>query len=366
MKICLFGHPYAPIGMGEQLASFSQAMSEVYMDHKIFDIYGEKDRSCREWLSPKQTDEVNGHDVRIFHINGDEVQNVLTHLPNMDLNEGINIIVPAWELEYYPDVWRESINIFDEVWAISGYVKNMFSGWPRPVVRYVGQCAERENGLLYPKKYFGIKGSSLVFLAFYDQSSYFTRKNPSYFIDMYKELRKRHPYCKFQFVVKSKNFSEKSDLVVDEHDENIIYINKNLDYDEVTSLIDCCDVFVSLHRAEGFGRGPAEAVMREKVSIVTNYSGVEDYSEDISIKTVNFEMIPLKDGEYPHGLGQQWADPDIEQAIDIASKMITDHENGEFIKNYHDDPEAGHVVRSVASRLAVGNNILTNLAQIVS
>ena len=369
MKIQVFGHPYAPIGMGEQLASFSRALDAVYLQHTIYDIYGSgaEWKSTRSWLNAKESTNPNEAEVRIFHINGDEVVPCLARLEKnrFDLQGGKNIIVPAWELPTYPQVWHEGINRFDEVWTISHFVEKIFSDtWVKPTVKYVGQSAEREKGMHYPRKYFGIRDSSLVFLSFFDQSSYFTRKNPLALVEFYKKLRKKHPYSDFQLVLKVKNVNKKSDFILDAFDENVILIDKNLSYEETTGMIDCCDIFMSLHRSEGFGRGAAEAVLRGKRALITDYSGVEDYSKDEAVLPVSYDLIEVKEGEYPHHEGQVWADPHIGDAVEKASKVIEEWEmgktNGHFFLEH---AEAGMEVQSVASHFAVGYNVIVNLIQ---
>jgi len=369
MNIQLFGHPYAPIGMGEQLASFSKALDAVYLRHTIYDIYNysQEWRSTKVWLNAKETRDPNAADIRIFHINGDEIETCLEYLEKngFNFNAGKNIIIPAWELAKYPKLWHKDINKFDEIWAISHFVEKIFmNNWVKSKVRYVGQSAEREKGLLYPRKYFGIKDSSLVFLSFFDQSSYFSRKNPLALVEFYKKLRMKHPYSDFQLVLKVKNINKKSNFILDAFDENVILINKNLSYDETTGIIDCCDVFVSLHRSEGFGRGAAEAVLRNKRAIITNYSGVEDYSTDDAVIPISYKLIDVKKEEYPHHEGQVWADPDIDEAVEKASKIIDEWETGQtnghfFEKNIN----AGLTVQSVASHFAVGYNVIINLMQ---
>ena len=366
MKVCLFGHPYAPIGMGEQLASFSDALDVCYFNHQIYDIYGSdaKPKDIRPWLIRKESNDNNGADVRIFHINGDEIEPCINHLEKRGLifSNSYNIIVPAWELPIYPKDWRPGINRFDEVWSISKYVEKMFLGWAKPIVRYVGQSAQRRNGVIFPRKYFGIKDSAIVFLSFFDQSSFFTRKNPEALIEFYDKLRKIFPYGDFQMVLKAKDMNRESSFGLQKQYNNLIFINGNLTYDEITSLIDSADIFVCLHRAEGFGRGPAEAVLRKKRAILTNYSGVEDYASDPAILPVDYDLIALKKGDYPHYKGQMWADPKVEEAVVLAKGLIKEHQQG--ISNqifYSDNPEAGKIVQSVASNFSVGTRILENL-----
>jgi len=370
MRILLIGHPYAPIGMGEQIASFSMALDSVYVPHKIYDIFGtpeeQKDKS-RPWLKEKETNDPNWGDIRIFHINGDEIENCLNVLKQrgFKFEAGKNIIVPAWELSKYPEVWRDKINLFDEIWAISYFVKEVFSdNWVKPKVKYVGQATERRKGVLYPRKYFGIRDSALVFLGFFDQSSYFTRKNPYALLEFYKKLRERYPYGDFQLVLKVKNINKQAQIELEKLDENVIIINDNLSYDEVTSLIDCCDVFVSLHRSEGFGRGPAEAVLRGKRAIVTDYGGVRDYSDDKAILKVSYSLVEVKEGEYPHSEGQLWAEPNINEAVGKASMLIEEWKQGFTNAHFFEqNPDAGDIVWNIASNLAVGERILRNILE---
>ncbi len=372
MTICIYGHPYSSLGTGEQLASFSRALDSCQVEHKIYNIWGNNNGTtgtARPWLKEKETYDPCYGDIRIFHINGDEIEPCLNNLGKQGLEfstRNKNIIIPAWELPGFPEVWREAINRFDEIWAMSNYIAKMFSGWTRPVVKYVGQSAERENGVLFPRKYFGLKGSSLVFLSFFDQSSFVARKNPLALMEFYKRLREKHPFSDFQLLLKGKNIDASSSLKLEKFDENVLFINENLNYYEMTSLLDSSDVFVSLHRAEGFGRGAAEAVLRGRRAIVTAYSGVEDYSADPAVLSVGFDIIPVNAGEYPHYERQVWAEPRIGDAVEYASMLIVEHEQG--LTNAHffnRDESAGTIVRNVASNASVGLNVLKNLYEIM-
>jgi len=369
MKVQVFGHPYASIGMSEQMLSFCRAMDEVYLDYRVSDIYGIN--SCVDTcnsVSNKLTTDYNWGGIRVFHINGDEVQPCLSHLKKAGMNfeKGYNIIIPAWELPSYPVEWRESVNKFDEIWALSHFIEKIFSqNWVTPTVRYVGQAAERELGLVYPRKYFGIKDSSLVFLSFFDQSSYIARKNPYAVLELYEKLRKELPYSDFQLVLKAKNIDAEADLNLPFIDEQVVIINKNLTQEEITSLIDCCDVFISLHRSEGFGRGGAEALLRGRRALLTAYSGVEDYCSDPAVIPVDYSLVNVNEGEYPFSEGQKWAEPDISDAFKKTKNLILDWEKSQ--DNYtffRDNPIAGDVVRRVASNFNVGLNILRNLEKI--
>ncbi len=57
---------------------------------------------------------------------------------------------------------------------------------------------------------------------------------------------------------------------------NIVIMDRTLSRHEVSALIACTDSFVSLHRAEGFGLGLAEAMYLGKPFIGTHWSGFHD------------------------------------------------------------------------------------------
>lgn len=83
MTICIYGHPYSSLGTGEQLAAFSRALDTCQVKHKIYDIWGNNNvttDTVRPWLREKETDDPCYGDVRIFHINGDEIEPCLNNL----------------------------------------------------------------------------------------------------------------------------------------------------------------------------------------------------------------------------------------------------------------------------------------------
>ncbi len=87
-----------------------------------------------------------------------------------------------------------------------------------------------------------------------------------------------------------------------------------LDREELIGLIRASDAFVSLHRSEGFGRGPAEAMLLGRPTILTEYSGTTDFATEECAYIVDHELIPVVPGEYPGVEGQRWADANVETA----------------------------------------------------
>jgi hypothetical protein len=86
---------------------------------------------------------------------------------------------------------------------------------------------------------------------------------------------------------------------------------------ELLALFNVCDCFVSLHRAEGFGRCLAEALLLGKQVVATGFSGNRDFCQEPRVALVRHRMVPLKPGDYMWGGGQEWADPDLDHAAEL-------------------------------------------------
>jgi glycosyltransferase involved in cell wall biosynthesis len=61
-------------------------------------------------------------------------------------------------------------------------------------------------------------------------------------------------------------------------------------------LYRACDCFVSLHRAEGYGRGIAEALLLGLDVIATGHGGNVDFCRKAGARLVAHKDIPLKPG----------------------------------------------------------------------
>jgi hypothetical protein len=104
-------------------------------------------------------------------------------------------------------------------------------------------------------------------------------------------------------------------------DRRIYIIEETMRRPELLALFKSCDCFVSLHRAEGFGRCLAEALLLEKQVITTGYSGNLDFCHEPCVALVRHEMVPLGDGHYMWGAGQSWAEPDLDHAAELLQSV---------------------------------------------
>ncbi len=362
VPVTLIGHPYAAIGMGEQLRSHLRALESVYVRPGVLDIFrhaSRADPAHQSLVEPLERRDAPGG-VRVFHINGDEVPRVIAAFEALGgrLDGGRNIIVPAWELPRYPPEWAAELGRFDEVWAISRFVRESLSA-SGIESHVIGQSIEpRPMGAVLPRRWFGIRESAFVLLHFLDLSSYASRKNPDGAIALLERLVAARPEADLQLVLKVKNAEAgASDWAMTlRRNANIVVLSDPLDTRGVRSLIRACDCFVSLHRAEGFGRGLGEAMAEGRLAMGTGWSGNVDFMTPDNSLLVPYRMVRVRKGHYPYGAGQRWAEPDVSRAAELLVPWLDDPARGRA------RAERGRteVLRSHGDR-AVGLRVLARL-----
>src|SRR6185437_2159485 len=82
------------------------------------------------------------------------------------------------------------------------------------------------------------------------------------------------------------------------------------------------NAYVSLHRAEGFGLGMAEAMSFGRIVIGTNFSGNTDFLTEQTGFPVPYTLRPVKPHEYSWAEAQDWAEPDLKTAAIILRQVF--------------------------------------------
>lgn len=110
-------------------------------------------------------------------------------------------------------------------------------------------------------------------------------------------------------------------------------------------MYQACDCFVSLHRAEGFGRGIAEALQLGLHVITTGYSGNVDFCRlpqfAQQVDLVRYRLVKVKDGQYPYAQGQVWANADVRHAASLMRAFVERFCTGQQLGPIHSVPSAG-------------------------
>ena len=371
IPLTFVGHPFAALGVGEQMRSHLAAARAVHLPHKVQDIFRYASRSDpdhRRLMADVEVDHPEGG-IRVFHVNGDEVEHVLQAFKDRggDFAAGYNIIAPVWELPRYPDVWLPQLRKFDEVWALSHFIADGLAAAGVQSV-HIGQAVEVPLGYMLPRRYFGIRESAFALLHFFDLTSYAARKNPDAVLAMFEMIRERREFEDVQLVLKVKRADADGEdwlKPIRTQLPEAVCLSQPMTSLETRSLINACDCFVSLHRAEGFGRGTGEAMFLGRLAMATGWSGNLDYMTPENCLLVNHELIAVGEGEYPFRKGQMWAEPDIGHATELLESVLSDRDKArEIAARGRRDVRLGHGYRAVGLRImARVNEIKANLAR---
>ncbi|MBP1686973.1 MAG: glycosyl transferase family 1 [Deltaproteobacteria bacterium] len=336
VSVTVVGHPFAPIGMGEHIRATFRALRSVGVDAHLHDVYGINDPalvdtgdSLRPYLARRITT-----DVRIFVLNGDERQHAFAHMGEDVAGGGYQIVYPAWELSNYPKEWGEQLDLYDEVWAASQFSRAAFAKTVHKPVHHLPLPGQPVITRLLSRRYFGLPDNAYMFLFFFDVTSYIERKNPFAVISAFERLCQLRPYDPVVLVIKVGSKSadphamERLVQALEPIKRRTVLLDRTLTDNEVKNLVRCCDCFVSLHRAEGFGFGMIEAMYFGKPVVATAYSGNCDYMNADTACLVDYDLVAVQEGQYPHGQGQVWAEPNVDQATSSMLRLVDDREFG--------------------------------------
>lgn len=224
-----------------------------------------------------------------------------------------------WELPQWPEAWREVYELVDEIWCSSQYTLKAFSNGPRLPELLLPLPVTVDSQVEYTRQDFGLPDMRCLFLFAFDFMSYPHRKNPHACIAAFRQaFPGGHEAA--GLVLKVSNLVDEDDpewetiRVACATDPRITVIARNLDKAAVLGLMSVCDAYLSLHRAEGFGRTMAEALLLEKPVIATGYSGNADFVREETGYPVDYRLVDIRADQYPSGEGQRWAEPDVNHA----------------------------------------------------
>jgi glycosyltransferase involved in cell wall biosynthesis len=111
-----------------------------------------------------------------------------------------------------------------------------------------------------------------------------------------------------------------------------VLIDGELTRGEMNALLAACDVYVSLHRAEGFGLGKAEAMYLGKPVVTTAYPTVFQFPTVGALCPVRARLRAITEADHAHfppgavvyRPGMVWAEPDVQHAARWMTTLYRD------------------------------------------
>ncbi len=95
--------------------------------------------------------------------------------------------------------------------------------------------------------------------------------------------------------------------------DRFIHVSSYLPRTDVDGLTEMCDVYLSLHKSEGFGIGMAEAMSQGKPVVATDWSANTEFCRPDTAWCVPYRIVPILPHEYPVEM-KEWAEADVAAA----------------------------------------------------
>ena len=207
-------------------------------------------------------------------------------------------------------------NLFHEIWTPSEFISEALRKKTDKPVRTMPYHVTAECDEICNRDFFGLPKEQFLFLMMYDSASVMERKNPLGVIEAFKRAFSTEER-QVGLVIKMKSSSQEEEKFLRgklQGYKNVYFVKETLSKPQVGSLLKCVDVFVSLHRAEGFGLVMAEAMLLGTPVIATNWSANTEFMSNDIACMVDCELVELEKDYGPFKKGQRWAEPDIQQA----------------------------------------------------
>ena len=209
----------------------------------------------------------------------------------------------VWETPRFPEAWRFAARLVHEIWTPSEYCAATFRAaldLPVRVVPYA-VTAPPDPGLDMRAR-LGVPRGAFMGLAVMDIRSCPERKNPWAHVRAWQAAFGDDANA--VLVIKLR-VSKRTRVVLDELREligratNIRLIADEMSDDEIAALHHAADLYLSLHRAEGFGLNIYEALLLGKPVVATHWSANAEYGP----RFPNYVGVPARMTRYRDWLG---------------------------------------------------------------
>lgn len=233
-----------------------------------------------------------------------------------------------WELEAAPASWASAMPYVDEVWAGSRFVAEAVARRaPVDLPIRVLPCPVSASPAKPDRAAFGLPEDKVVVLTAFDVRSGFNRKNP---IAAVRAFRLANTDGKAFMICKAAGVDGAPALMAELEAEigeagDVRLVTDWLTGAQMASLLASADIALSLHRSEGFGLLPAQAMAAGKAVVATGWSANLDFMTPDNSALVDYTLQPVRDSQGIY-VGGRWAEADIADAAAKLKALIADPE----------------------------------------
>jgi glycosyltransferase involved in cell wall biosynthesis len=358
----LIGYVFAESGVGEAARTMATAADAAAIPYSLYDVgYQSPNRQSDRRAVANAVEKTFA--VDLLYVNADQTSNTLEYLSrNGHPDARYKIGFWHWEQPRLPETYWDGFEGLNEIWVPTSFVHQAVSAVsPLPVFK-VPHAIDFTVDKGWTRQAFGIPARKFAVLVMYDFASYVFRKNPQAAIAAFKRaaLGRTDMTLVIKTINANRHAEEYAALKAEIADlESVVLIDEVYSREQIYALEANCDCLLSLHRAEGFGFGPAEMMFLGKPVIATGWSGNMEFMSHLNSFPVNYELKPLNKPLGAYAAGLDWAEPDIEHAVSCLLQVV---ENNALALEV--GKRAQHTMRTNFSPEAIGRQYRDRLAWI--
>lgn len=359
----LIGYIRGEIGLGQSCRLVAAGLEAAGVPFTIYNYQQVSAMRSEDHSWDHKISNQTPYNINLFHINPYEVPLAFSALSPAFWDNKYNIAFWLWELEKFPPEWCFALNCFHEIWTPSEFVSESIRKVTDKPVCTMPYFIQAPADLKMGRKKFQLPDNTFLFLTMYDCNSTIERKNPIGALRAFKKAFSPEE-TDVGLVIKVNNPTETDLRKIREElkgYQNIFLLSGVYSKTEVNSLIANADVLVSLHRAEGFGLVPAEAMLLGTPSIATNWSANTEFMNSETACMVDYTLVPIEKDCGPYPKGERWAEPDLEQAAYYMRKLYEDTEYYQRIKE-----NGKKAIQTILGREQAGQKIKIRIDEILS
>lgn len=322
--INIVGYIAAESGVGEGARSFAKGAVAGRVPYSVVDV-GYQNENLQRDKSALAAAVADRFAIDMVYVNADQTPRTLDYLRQIGHRSQIKIAFWHWEQPELPLVYLNAFDGLAEVWVPSAFVQDAVAKISPVPVYKVPHVIEFSTSPGVSKASFGLPADRFAVLVMYDFHSYQYRKNPEAAIAAFRlAAANRKDALLVVKTINADRYPEKYALLKQSVADldNILFMDRFLTRQEVYDLESVCDCMISLHRAEGFGLGPAEMMYLGKPVIATGWSANMEFMTPMNSFPVNYSLKTLEQSVGVYEAGQHWAEADIEHAASALTRLL--------------------------------------------
>lgn len=364
--INLIGHPYADVGIGEDIRMVAKSIKLANIPFAIINFPLGKDIPQNNFSMADYVTEIVTYKINIFCMTALETARFYNGREKSQFKERYNIGYWTWELSQWPEELMNLFDLVDEIWVPSRYAYDAIAPVsPVPVIFMplaveVGEISDKA------RPDFGLPETAYLYFVYFDLDTFIYKKNLQACINAFLEA--------FPFYIDTPKTQQKVGLVIKTHqyiksnprwkelkkrinkDNRFYIIERTLSKPDLFALYKCCNCFLSLHNAKFFEKEISQALLLG-LQVITpgNFGNLDFFIDHPNVNLINYTLVPLKKEEYAFSKGEMLAEPDITHAAFFIRKCLHINNTKKLLPSY--PFELKNITKHYKQRINTINNI---------